>query len=384
MTAENHFPSRSSFRSRRRSGPSRRRRPLIASIFLAAACTSLAVSCSQEDPDASADAGSSATGGDEPEVVRIVTYEAFALPEQAAAAFEEQTGATIEVVATGDANTMLSKALLSAGAPEGDVIFGIDNISASEAANEELLERWTPEAAEALDPEFDPPAVVADSLTPIDTSEVCVNIDTSWFDSAGVAPPATFDDLAADEYRDLLSVQSPVTSSPGMAFLLGTVETYGEDGFIGYWQELADNGVRVSPSWDDAYYGDYTVNGGDRPLVVSYASSPPAEVVFSEGERTEPASGVLEDTCVTQVEYAGVLTGAENPDLARELLEFMLTDEWQSALPLTNFVYPVTDAPLPPEFDQWAPRPQDPTKVDVEAVSELRDEWLEQWRSAME
>lgn len=342
-------------------------------------CALVAASCAGNG--STDEAGGADEAGD---VVRVVTYEAFALPAAAAAAFEEATGASIEVVATGDANTMLSKALLSAGAPEGDVIFGVDNISAAEAANEDLLVQWRPDGADALSPELAPPDVVAASLTPIDTSEVCVNIDETYFADNALIAPSSFEDLADPAYRDLLSVQSPVTSSPGMAFLLGTVETYGEDGFIDYWDRLGANGVRVSPSWDDAYYGDYTVNEGDRPLVVSYASSPPAEVVFSEGARTEPASAVLEETCVSQVEYAGVLEGAEQPELARELLEFMLADGWQSELPLTNFVYPVTDVALPEEFAKWAPRPPAPITVDTEAVAQSRDEWLEQWRNAME
>ena len=358
------------------------------SMGVTAVVLAAAIGCSSDAPESetggsagSADEGAQASGAD---VVRLVTYEAFALPEAAAAAFEEETGASIEVIATGDANTMLSKALLSAGAPEGDVIFGIDSLSAAEAASEPLLEKWLPTEAADLPAGIAPPAVVADSLTPIDTSEVCVNADAGWFAQSQLAVPETFEDLAGADYSELLSVQSPVTSSPGTAFLAGTVEEFGEDGFEAYWQRLADNGVRISPSWDDAYYGDYTVNGGDRPMVVSYASSPPAEVVFSEGERTEPVSVVLESTCVTQVEYAGVLSGAAEPELARELVEFMLGEQWQSELPLTNFVYPATDVPLPAEFQQWAPRPADPVVPDVEAVARARDEWLERWRSTME
>ncbi|MCP4434302.1 MAG: thiamine ABC transporter substrate-binding protein [Actinomycetia bacterium] len=359
-------------------GPARRRAALAVAVaaFLTAAACSSEESSSGDD----ADEGSDASG----EVVRLITYDAYALPEQAVEAFEEQSGATVEVVATGDSGTMLAKALLSAGAPEGDVIFGIDNTTAAEAASEPLLEQYRPEAASALDVALAPPGVVADSLTPIDTSEVCVNVDASWFADNDLDLPETFDDLADPSYAGLLSVQSPVSSSPGMAFLLGTVETYGEDGWIDYWGRLAANDVRVSPSWDDAYYGDYTVSGGDRPMVVSYASSPPAEVVFSEGERTEPASVVMDDTCVTQVEYAGVLAGAEHPELARELLDFMLSEEWQRGLPLSNFVYPVTDVELPEEFARWAPRPEQPVVVDVDAVATSRDDWVERWREAME
>ncbi len=342
---------------------------------LSGACTDSATDTSSRDPNE--------TGSAPPKVV-VVTYDAFALPEAAAAAFESETGASIEVVAAGDSGSMLAGALLSAGAPEGDVIFGIDNTTAAEAASADLLEPYQPEAASALGAELAAPQDVAGQLTPIDTSEVCVNVDDEWFAAKGVPVPTGFEDLADPRYADLLAVESPVNSSPGVAFLLGTVETYGTDGFADYWERLRDNGVQVAPSWDDAYYNDYTVSGGDRPLVVSYASSPPAEVVFSEGTRTEPASSVMTDTCVTQVEYAGVLKGAEHPELARELIDFMLTDAWQQELPLSNFVYPVTDAPLPEEFQQWAPRPPAPITIDVEAVDANRDEWIEQWRSVME
>jgi thiamine transport system substrate-binding protein len=339
----------------------------------------VAASCGSDEPGGG-EASEDGTG----RTVRLLTYDAFALPEDAAAAFEEATGAAVEVVPAGDTGAMLAGALLGAGSPEADVIFGIDNTIATEAASAPLLEEYLPEAAGALPEGLSAPGEVADRLTPVDTSEVCVNVDREWFAQQGLDPPATFDDLADPAVSGLLSVQSPVNSSPGLAFLLGTVETYGEDGFEEYWRRLRANDVRVSPSWDDAYYNDYTVNGGDRPLVVSYASSPPAEVVFSEGARREPASTVMSGTCVTQVEYAGVLAGAKSPGLARELVDFMLDERWQSELPLTNFVYPVTDVELPEEFRRWAPRPEDPILVDAAAVGEARDQWIEQWRNVME
>ena len=326
----------------------------------------------------------SGTGSGEDQVVRLLTYDSFALADETAEAFREQTGASIEVVQAGDSGAMLAGALLNAGSPEADVIFGIDNTTAAEAAEDGFLVAYRPDAVGELSDDLDPPAEVVDTLTPIDTSEVCVNVDRGWYESEGIAPPESFEDLTLDRYRDHLVVENPVNSSPGMAFMLGSIELFGDEGWTDYWQRLRDNGARVSPSWDDAYYNDYTVSGGDRPLVVSYASSPPAEVVFGEGAVDEPSSGVLEQTCVSQVEYAGILAGAENPELARELLDFMLSDQWQQSLPLANFVYPVTDVELPEEFRKWAPRPEDPIVVDAEAVADHRDEWLEQWRSTME
>lgn len=287
-------------------------------------------------------------------------------------------------MAAGDSGTMLTGALLSAGDPEGDVIFGIDDTSATRALDGDLLDPVEPSTLAAV-----PDAALAEGdgdgrLLPIDQGDVCMNVDEGWFEAEGIEPPTTLDQLAEPAYRDLLVVSSPVTSSPGLAFLTGTIDRYGEDGWLGYWSRLADNGVRIRPSWDDAYYTDYTVSGGDRPIVLSYASSPPAEVVFSEGERTEPASGVLLDSCTAQTEYAGVLRGAAEPELAQELLAAMVGPGWQAELPLTNFVFPVTDVELPEVFRTWAPRAEAPMGLDPAAIDAGRDRWIEQWREQME
>lgn len=316
--------------------------------------------------------------------VVLVTYDGYALPDAAAAEFTRRTGARIKVVASGDAGAMLTKALLSAGAPEGDVIFGIDNTLATRAVKETLLDPYTPEDIAAVPQSALLPGTPGKVLTPVDRGDVCVNVDAAWFAGRGLAPPATLADLTDPRYRDLLVVPSPVTSSPGLAFLIGTVQASGNR-WPAYWKALKDNGVRVRPSWDDAYNTDYTVAGGDRPLVVSYASSPPAEVVFSEGKRTEPVSTVMTDSCVSQVEYAGVLAGAKNPGLARRLVSFMLTRPWQEALPLSNFVFPVVAGTrLPPEFRRYAVEPGASRTLGAAEIGRKRDGWIEQWRSIME
>lgn len=325
-------------------------------------------------------------GPGEPREVVLVTYDSFALPEAAADAFEEQTGLTLRVVAGGDSGSVLASALLRPGSPDGDVIFGVDDASATRVLDEDLLVPFVPAAVSdgSVPAELRLPGDLADLLTPVDTGDVCVIADSEWFAARGIALPQTLGDLAEPSYRDLLVVQSPVTSSPGLAFLVGSVASEG-DSWPTYWERLRDNGVRVRPSWDDAYNNDYTVSGGDRPLVVSYASSPPAEVVFSEGARTEPASVVLVDTCVRQVEYAGVLRGAPNPEGAERLVEFMVSPEWQAQLPLANFVFPaVTGTQLPPVFEQFAARPATPLVVPADRVGAERDEWVERWRTILE
>lgn len=359
--------------------PSLRRtsRRLALGVAVVVGAALVAVACGD-------DTDSPGTAEATPDTVRLLTYDSFALPEQAAAAFEASTGARIEVIAAGDSGTVLTGALLSAGAPEADVIFGVDDTSVTRALSEPLLEPIDVATLESVPEQYRLEGEAGDLLVPIDTGDVCMNVDTEWFGSNGIEAPTELDQLTDPAYRDLLVVSSPVTSSPGLAFLIGTVDRYGEDGWLGYWADLEANGVRVRPSWDDAYSTDYTVSGGDRPIVLSYASSPPAEVVFSEGARTEPASTVMLDSCTAQVEYAGVLSGTPEPELAQRLVAFMLDEPWQSELPLTNFVFPVTDVALPAEFDQWAPRAEDPMGLPPEVIDEGRDRWIEAWREQME
>ena len=219
---------------------------------------------------------------------------------------------------------------------------------------------------------------------PVDSGSVCVNYDKKWFADRAIKPPVSFEDLAAPQYKDLLVVESPVTSSPGLVFLMATHAHFGAAA-DDFWRDLSRGGVAVVGSWDDAWESRYTVNGGDRPLVVSYASSPPAEVFYSEGKLTEPASGVAMSTCARQVEMAGVLRGAAHPDLAHKLIEAMLSAQWQAALPLTNFVDPVRrGVDLPDLYEKFAARPPAPITIAPDQAGQRRDDWIGSWRSIME
>lgn len=316
--------------------------------------------------------------------VRLLTNDSFVLPDGAAEEFRRQTGASIRVIAAGDSGTVLAGALLSAGNPEADVIFGIDDASATKAVEGDLLEVLDSSTIDKTPEDLRLAGPGAHLLAPIDSGDVCMNVDSAWFARAGIDEPTTIEQLTEPAYADLTVVPSPVTSSPGLAFLTGTIDRYGEGHWIDYWRRLNDNGVSIRPSWDDAYYNDYTVSGGDRPVVLSYASSPPAEVIFSDGSRDEPASVVMTDSCTSQIEYAGVLRGTPRPQLAQRLVAFMLDDVWQSGLPLSNFVFPVTDVALPEEFARWAERPGNPMSLDAEQIAVGRERWVEEWRELME
>ncbi len=274
---------------------------------------------------------------------------------------------------------MVSKAVLTAGNPEGDVIFGIDNSFLSRAIDGDVLE---PYAAAGLDavPEGLRALVPGHEATPVDYGDVCINYDIGWFEEHDLDPPADLAALADDDYRDLLVVENPATSSPGLAFVLATIAEFGEDGWTDYWADLRENGVAVVDSWTSAYYEEFSWAGGDRPLVVSYGSSPPAEVIFADPPVDEPPTAALESTCFRQVEFAGVLAGTDAPDAARQLVDFLVSERFQSELALNLFVYPANgDVELPEAFTDTAIVADDPYELDPEDITAGREGWIETW-----
>ncbi|PUB28051.1 thiamine transport system substrate-binding protein [Promicromonospora sp. AC04] len=309
--------------------------------------------------------------------VTLVTHDSWALDEKLVDRFEEESGLTVEVSAAGDAGTLVNQLVLTKDAPLGDAVFGIDNTFASRALEAGVLEEYTPadlpEGAEQL----------GGALTPVDQGDVCVNADQAWFEESGLEVPTTLEDLADPQYRDLLVVTNPATSSPGLAFLLATIGAFGEDGFEDYWASLVDNGVKVADSWEDAYYVDFSGagEGGERPLALSYATSP-AFTVSEDG--SESTTSALLETCFRQVEYAGVLAGSDNPEGARALVDFLLTQDVQAALPESMYMYPAdSSVQLPEDWQKFAPQAEAPFEVDPADVSEHRDEWIERWTATV-
>lgn len=315
--------------------------------------------------------------------ITLVTYDSFPAEgtslNDALASFTEQTGIAVELLIAGDTGTMVSKAVLTAGNPEGDVMWGVDNTLLSRAVP--AFEPYLSTELDAIDPALT--ALVPNGeLTPVDSGDVCINIDLEWFAAEGIDPPTTFDDLADPTYRDLLTVQDPTTSSPGLAFLLATIAEYGEDGWQDYWRSLVDNGVEVVDSWSTAYYESFSGSSGDgpRPLVVSYASSPPAEVIFADPPRDDAPTAAMPATCFRQVEFAGVLAGTDHPDEARALVDFLASAEFQQEIALNLFVWPArTDVAPPPEFTEFAAVVDDPLTLAPEEIDANRETWLDEW-----
>lgn len=345
--------------------------PALTAVVLLAACTST--------PPIESD-GPASPGG----TVTLVTYDSYAISKATLKEFTQRTGQTVDVIRAGDAAEVVNRAILTKSAPEGDVLFGVDNNLLSRALGEELFVPYPAAGLETVPPQFrlDP----ENHVTPIDVGDVCVNYDREYFESNNVRVPKTLGDLADPAYRDLLVVENPATSTPGLAFLLATVAEFGPEDFTDYWTRLRQNGVQVENSWDAAYYERFSggSGGGDRPLVVSYASSPPAEVVFADGAPTEAPTGVLLDTCYRQIEFAGLLANAPNPAGGQELIDFMLTTTYQEDLPLNNFVFPVLpDADLPKVFEENAALADEPLALPPAEVAANRDAWVAAWIDAV-
>lgn len=311
--------------------------------------------------------------------VVLVTHDSFNIPRRVLRSFEVSSGYRVRVRKAGDAGSALNQAILTKDTPIGDAFFGVDNTFLSRAIDAGIFARFQPRnlGTTRADLRLDP----GGRLTPIDYGDVCVNADRRWFTERDVPVPVTLDDLADARYRGLLVVQNPATSSPGLAFLLASVARFG-DGWRDWWRRLRANDVKVTEGWEQAYNTEFSGSAGrgPRPLVVSYGSSPAAEVHYADPTPTVAPTVVLPDTCFRQVEFAGVLRGARNPEGARRLVEFMLTEEFQRAVPLSMWVFPARRAtPLPEVFRQFAVAPVRPLRLPPAEIAANRDRWIEEW-----
>nr|CEL19059.1 Thiamin ABC transporter, substrate-binding component [Kibdelosporangium sp. MJ126-NF4]CTQ95139.1 Thiamin ABC transporter, substrate-binding component [Kibdelosporangium sp. MJ126-NF4] len=312
-------------------------------------------------------------GDQQGQKVTLVTHDSFNVRKELLDEFRKTSGITVEVRKSGDAGALTNQLVLTKANPIGDIAFGVDSTFASRALNENVFQPYqSPDAAKGAQ-RYQPDAT--NRLTAIDVGDVCVNVHTSGL--KGVPEPKSFEDLADPKYKDMLVVQSPATSSPGLAFLLGTVMHFGENGWKDYWTKLKANGVKVVSGWEEAYNQDFSGTGkGTKPLVVSYASSPAAT----------PDTKALLDTCYRQVEYAGVVQGAKNADGAKKVLDFMLSQQFQTEVPDQMYVYPVREGvALPEAWQKSAPLPGDPeTTLSAQDVDRNRESWVNQWRSLVQ
>ena len=330
----------------------------------------------------SACSGSSdSSSSNEPVTLTLLAHDSFTPSEGIFDAFTASTGIKVEVVRTGDAGELITKAALTAGNPEGDVLWGVDNTLLSRALESDIFSRYESPNTALMSEEL-LRNIPGHEVTPVDTGDVCINYDIAWFEENNIAPPMTLDALTSGTYANLLVVPSAITSSPGLAFFLATVAEYGEDGWQDYWKALRENGVLVVDGWTQAYSTEFSGSSGkgERPIVVSYSSSPAAEVLFSNPPTDVAPTGVAPLTCFAQIEYAGVLRGTKHEAEAQKLIDYLTDVAFQSDLPLTHFVFPVnSNATIPDTFTRYISRPENPLTIEFDVVATNRSAWLDEW-----
>ncbi|SPT55056.1 Thiamine-binding periplasmic protein precursor [Actinomyces bovis] len=359
------------------SNPQPTRRVLLASAGLTALGATLAACGSSSKTNSTATDGASAAspsaGGKK---VTVLTHDSFNVPDDLKTAFEDSSGYTLELIPSGDAGELTNKLVLTKDAPLGDAVFGIDNTFASRALSEQVIDDTL---SLTLPTGADQYLVDGHKgLVPIDFGEVCINVDTKWFADKGLTPPASFEDLTKPEYQGLFVAINPSTSSPGLAFLVATVGHFGEEGFAQYWKDLKANGMKIAEGWTAAYETDFSAGEGKGayPIVVSYASSP-AATISEDGTTTTQA---LLSTSTRQVEYAGVLTKAANPEGAKAFIEWMLSAELQSSIPDHMYMYPVNpEATLPEKLSKFGKTSDAPIVVAPADIASKRESWLTTW-----
>ena len=317
--------------------------------------------------------------------ISVLTHNSFNVPKELVADFEKRTGHTLEFVAGGDGLSIISQSVLNQNRPRYDLVYGLDNSFLGRVLNRfDLFEPTRPRGAENLRPELilDPQG----RLWPVDFGDVTFNCDLKYLRENNLPVPRNLRELTDPVWKDRVVVSNPQTSSPGMAFLLLTVAVFGDDGFLDYWKALAANGLMIAPSWESAYYDHFSATGGARPVVLSYATSPAAEMIYSSVKPETPGTAALLDKgqALRQVEFVGLLKNAPHREAALAALDWFLSPEFQREVPMSMFVYPTRrDVALPEIFERFAPPAVEPVVMDTNQVNEKADLWLRRWREAM-
>lgn len=317
-----------------------------------------------------------------PNLLTVMTHDSFAISEDLIAQFESEHDVRVQFVRSGDTGSALNQSILTKENPLADVFYGVDNTFLTRALAEGIFIAYESPILEQIPDEFkiDP----GNYALPVDYGDVCINYDKAYFQTHNLPVPTSLEALTDPQYNGLLVTENPATSSPGLAFLMATIAHFGEDGYLAYWKALAENGLAVVSDWETAYYTNFSgsTGQGPQPMVVSYGSSPAAEVIFAETELDESPTGSIigPNTCFRQIEFVGILKNATNPELAGEFIDFMLSVPFQEDIPLQMFVFPVNrDARLPEAFVDHVQVPDQPASLLPELIDANRESWINAW-----
>ncbi len=315
-----------------------------------------------------------------PQTLTVMVHDSFAVSEDVIAAFETANNVKVQFIASGDTGSALNKAILSKNNPLADVFYGVDNTFLSRALDEDIFEPYNAPALSTIPDQFklDP----ENGALPVDYSDVCLNYDIAYLEEHAIPVPQSLEDLLEPQYKSLLVVENPATSSPGLAFLLATISRFGPEGYLDYWQCLVDNDLLVVNDWETAYNSQFSRWGGSRPILLSYNSSPPFEVIYAEEPLDTPPTAAVtaDDTCFRQIEFVGILRGTPNRQLAEKWVDFMLSVAFQEDMPLQMFVFPVNpQAQLDDAFTRFLDIPARPASISPEEIAANREQWIQAW-----
>lgn len=316
----------------------------------------------------------------EPQILTVMTHDSFNVSEEVLRQFEEANNVRVQFLKAGDTGTALNKAILSKDAPLADVFYGVDNTFLSRALDEGIFQLYDSPLLADIPDHFE--LDNEKRALPVDYGDVCLNYDKAYFEQNKLTPPEKLEDLLKPEYQSLLVVENPATSSPGLAFLLATIGHFGEDGYLDYWEGLVKNQVAVVNDWETAYYTEFSRYGGTHPIVVSYGSSPPFEVIFAEEPIEEPPTVAItgDESCFRQIEFVGILQETTKRSLAEKWVDFMLSPTFQEDVPLQMFVFPVNqNAKLDETFIKYLAIPEKPAYVSPDDIAANREKWIQAW-----
>ncbi|MCB8748482.1 thiamine ABC transporter substrate-binding protein [Rhodoferax sp. U2-2l] len=309
------------------------------------------------------------------EELRVMVHSSFVLPKPLLAQFEAQSGVKLAIIKGGDAGEMLNKLILTRARPVADVVFGIDNTLAGKALAAGVLEPTLAQAAGTVD------AQLGGALAAVDYGFVTLNYDKAAVAKTGTPLPKNLQDLTLPAYKGWLVVPNPATSSPGHAFLLATIAGMGEEKAFAWWAQMRTNGLKVVKGWSEAYYTEFTRNQGSHPLVVSYATSPAAEVFYAKEKLTESptASLNLAGGVFRQVEGVALIKGTAQPAAALKFVDFLRSAPVQQALQTEMWMYPaVPKTPLAPVM-RHAAEPAAFESLPPQVMADQGGKWVARW-----
>jgi len=309
------------------------------------------------------------------QTLTVYTYESFTSewgPGPVIKKAFEQTceGCTIEFVPLDSSAGILNRVQLEGDKTRADIVLGLDTNLMALAEDTGLLEESG-----------------VDNTTlslPIEwTSDVFVPFDYGYFafiyDTEALSDPPTSLEALVNAPDDLkIIIQDPRTSTPGLGLLLWMKSVFGDDADAA-WEKLQDKIVTVTKGWSEAYFSLFL--NGEAPMVLSYSTSPGYHMAIDKTDRYQAAA--FDEGHYLQIELAALLKSSPNKELGKEFLQFILSQEFQSAIPLTNVMYPVTDIgdAMPVEFDKLI-APSESLQIAPETVRDERQAWIDEWLDA--